>query len=556
MRTQIFICFLFFGINSLSANCLKGNCNNGKGTYLFSDGSKYTGSFSNGSLHGYGLLIQQDGSVYTGDFKNGVKEGHGKMGFKSGDLFTGRFQGDRINGQGRMKYKNGDVYTGQWVNGKATGSGSYTFSSGIQYEGQFSDGQFHGKGKMKLVDGSSYDGTWFENKKHGSFVIFTSDLKSYNQMWEMDQLVQNFTKTNVVNTVSNSSKEKVKNCNVHYCDNEKGTYTYKDGSVFSGDFTNGLPMGNGHCQYADGTTYTGQWRNNGPNGQGTLLYKNGKIVSGKWNNGKLVKDIATVNNSKTSTKPYQNNQQVIKNENAGATNVYALVVGVASYNHMQSLKYTDDDAYQLYAFLKSPEGGAIPDDKIKILIDDASTRQNILKSLKELAGKADANDVVVLYMSGHGLDGAFVPFDFDGINNLVQYNEVMDILNNSSAQHKLFVTDACHSGSMIAQARTGYQHSLDRLYDAYKDTKGGTAILTSSKKDEVSLEYGGLRQGIFSHFLIRGLKGEADKDKNKLVTVSELFDFVSTNVRAYTVNAQSPSISGNFDRNMPVGVIR
>jgi uncharacterized caspase-like protein len=78
----------------------------------------------------------------------------------------------------------------------------------------------------------------------------------------------------------------------------------------------------------------------------------------------------------------------------------------------------------------------------------------------------------------------------------------------------------------------------------------------SSKGDETSLESAGLRQGVFSHFLIRGLKGEADKNKDKVISVREIFDFVYSNVRAYTGNRQSPVLKGAFDPTMPVGVTR
>ena len=39
---------------------------------------------------------------------------------------------------------------------------------------------------------------------------------------------------------------------------------------------------------------------------------------------------------------------------------------------MPVLRYTDDDAYQMYAFFKSPEGGALDDEHIRILINEAS----------------------------------------------------------------------------------------------------------------------------------------------------------------------------------------
>jgi hypothetical protein len=81
-------------------------------------------------------------------------------------------------------------------------------------------------------------------------------------------------------------------------------------------------------------------------------------------------------------------------------------------------------------------------------------------------------------------------------------------------------------------------------------------LLLSSKSEEISLEDGGLRSGIFSHYLIRGMQGEADSNGDKLVSIQELFNFVHREVRRYTGNIQTPTLTGTYDELMPVSVIR
>jgi len=97
---------------------------------------------------------------------------------------------------------------------------------------------------------------------------------------------------------------------------------------------------------------------------------------------------------------------------------------------------------------------------------------------------------------------------------------------------------------------------LEKYYESLAKAQAGTALIMSSKSEETSLESSGLRQGVFSHFLIRGLKGEADADKNLIVTIQELYDFIFQKVRSYTGNRQSPVIQGDYDELMPVGVLR
>jgi uncharacterized caspase-like protein len=78
----------------------------------------------------------------------------------------------------------------------------------------------------------------------------------------------------------------------------------------------------------------------------------------------------------------------------------------------------------------------------------------------------------------------------------------------------------------------------------------------SSKAEETSLESSGLRQGVFSHFLLRGMKGEADQDIDGVVRVQELFQYINYQVQAYTSQQQSPVIQGDYDPRMPVAVLR
>lgn len=541
---------------SAYASCISGNCYNGKGTFIFKDGSKYGGSFLRGKPHGQGTYYHKDGSIYVGLFRQGVKHGLGKMTFKSKDIYTGHFENGVISGDGKMTYANGDTYLGNWKQGKFDGVGQYHFSNGDSYKGSFVNGYFSGFGKFTEADGSYYEGQWLENKKNGKGVTFKngqiSNVYYKHNILVDENISENSTETTVIQDNSKKFENDILiNCNDEYCHNVKGKLTYKDGSVFTGEFINGKGEGMGSCKYANGDFYEGGWKNHAPHGQGTMRFAKGNIYTAIWENGVPKQKISS---EYQSAMPQTASNATKKSDKS--TKIYALIAGVATYNHMSSLKYTDDDAYHLYAFLKSPEGGALPDDNIKIMVDDAVTRKSLLEELHNMTSKADENDVVLVYLSGHGLDGYYVPSDFDGSKNQVSYDDILEIINNSSAKHKLFITDACHSGSMMVAARSPYNVALENFYSAYNSVKGGTAIMMSSKKEEVSLEYGGLRQGVFSHYLIKGLKGNADKNTDKLITISELYDYVSSNVATYSANAQHPVIMGDYDANMPVGWIR
>ena len=168
---------------------------------------------------------------------------------------------------------------------------------------------------------------------------------------------------------------------------------------------------------------------------------------------------------------------------------------------------------------------------------------------------ADENDVIITYFAGHGVNGYYIPFDCNGYQNKVDYNDVKTKLAMSQAKQKLCIVDACHSGSLLAM-KAPVMESLNLFYSELSSTAGGTAFLMSSKEEEFSLESMGLRQGVFSHFLIEGLKGYADANANSIVTIDELYSFIYKKVKDYTGDAQTPVLAGSFDKTMPIAMIR
>lgn len=376
------------------------------------------------------------------------------------------------------------------------------------------------------------------------------------------------------------TNEALAQCASGDCINGHGVFKFSNGAKYEGQFKEGMRHGTGTFYYPNGDVYSGKWAFRFPDGEGKMTYADGTSSDGYWKKGNFLgeqppeteeriatsptitaeKDVLTAKGQEQGVKRYgESVYEVGKKIDPGSvkgTKVYAVVVGISDYTVMPRLSYTDDDAYQVYAFLKSPEGGALPDDQIRILIDQSATKSQIEKTMHEVYGQADEDDVVMLYFSGHGLKGAFLPIDYTGKTNRLDHATVIDILEKSPAKYKFCIADACHSGSIATRSMSSIDMTIKTFYDAFQSVDGGTALLLSSKSDEISLESKGLRQGVFSHFLIRGMKGEADSNRDKIVTVQELYRFVADNVTDFTGAYQSPMLKGDYDKNMPVGVIR
>lgn len=508
------ICTLFYF--PAQAYCLKGNCNSGNGTTILIDGSKYTGEFKSGKPHGKGIMYYKNGNKYLGSWRNGKRNGKGKL---------------IIKGQGD--------YIGSFSNGDVEGYGEFFYNNGDNYKGYFKDGKYHGTGTYKYQNGKVVSGSWHENE-------YLADNTTNNNL--SSRISSNTSYAQTSPGISADNTTRLKDCNKNYCHDCKGRLKYSNGNIYTGQFRNGKPHGTGQVKISDGSIVYGQWKNN-------KLIKKTKVENMRPTQAST-SSIA----SHTPTRPTRSQSTPQKSYPTPAfskdVKIWAVIVGVAAYNSMPSLRYTDDDAYKIYAFLKSPEGGAIPDSQIKVLIDDTATKKGILDSMEELFAKADKNDMVMLYFSGHGLAGSFIPHDFDGLNNRINHSDIEAIFQKSHAKHKVCYADACYSGSYNYGEKSIAGSKMRDFYSKLENTSSSTALMMSSRKNEISLEFLGLKQGVFSHFLIKGLGGEADKDRDKLVTMDELFGYVKNGVREYTGYTQTPVIMGNFNKMMPVSMVR
>lgn len=564
-RIYLFFLLLSPFLSVLHAQCVSGNCVNGNGVMIYASGARYIGEFKSGLRDGFGTCFYPDGGNYKGYWMRDRQEGSGirtfspgnvKKGYwRQGSLVTedpglvlqtngrtnqisvGCISGNCVNGQGIYIYENGNIFSGEFVSGRRNGSGICYFADGTEYKGNWKNDLMEGKGSLTYPDGRIHNGIWKSGSILESTLVQTYNSKSNSREEEQQGSIP--------------QPQVAARCLSGDCQNGFGSYLFQDSSRYTGTFKNGLPEGRGVIYYANGERFEGTVKEGLLQGRGTIFFPDGRRVSGDWEAGVFMQSI--VEEVIKPGLPPQSLPVAEKIQEHPSVKVCAVIVGIAAYSHMTPLSYTDDDAYRIYAFLKAPEGGAVPDDQIRLLIDESATRDAILRAMQEIFYKAGPDDLVLMYFSGHGLPGTFLPIDYDGLRNQIRHEEVNMILRRSPAKLKLFIADACHSGGMFA-ARDGKVPLLQNYYSTLAKAQPGTALIMSSKSEETSLEAKGLRQGVFSYFLIRGLKGEGDVNYDGIVTVKELFDFVYVNVRQYTLNRQSPVIQGDYDPDMTISV--
>ena len=82
----------------------------------------------------------------------------------------------------------------------------------------------------------------------------------------------------------------------------------------------------------------------------------------------------------------------------------------------------------------------------------------------------------------------------------------------------------------------------------------GRIIMTASGANEVSAEDDQLGHGVFTYYLVEGLKGKADADRDGFITVDEAYLYVSAKVPGATGQEQHPVKKGTVEGNLILGI--
>jgi tetratricopeptide (TPR) repeat protein len=237
---------------------------------------------------------------------------------------------------------------------------------------------------------------------------------------------------------------------------------------------------------------------------------------------------------------------------------YALIVGISAYKNLppeKQLRYAEHDAQAIFTVLISPEGGNFKAENVHVLTNEKATLANLRREINTwLPGAATPDDRVIIYFAGHGFisegKGYLAPYDLDAAH-IPQTGLPMDELGAAiggkiRAKWKVLLTDACHSGAISPE-------DTESLNGRLMSLNKSLFSLTASRAREQSFEHPDLRggHGVFTHFVVLGLEGEADGDRNGVVTADELAEYVHTQVREYTGGKQNPtSDKANYDPEM------
>lgn len=252
--------------------------------------------------------------------------------------------------------------------------------------------------------------------------------------------------------------------------------------------------------------------------------------------------------------------------------MYVLSIGTSNYSGEQlDLKYGDQDAMMMAKAMQSIGAALFQNgDSIEVhcFTTDPSiptdlqgspipwqfaSKTNIQTTFTSIKEQAKAEDIIMVYLSGHGVSKRGkeeVQFYYltqgisseDDLNDPATLNaftissrEMTKWINDIPALKQVLVIDACNSGQVIENLMGGSKQlnsSQIRALDRMKD-RTGMFILAGSASDKLSYEASEYGQGLLTYAILQGMLGVAtrkDDQGQDIVDVMKLFQYARDQV--------------------------
>ncbi|MFZ1978606.1 MAG: caspase family protein [Bacteroidota bacterium] len=243
-----------------------------------------------------------------------------------------------------------------------------------------------------------------------------------------------------------------------------------------------------------------------------------------------------------------------------------VVIGVEQYKDIAPAPFASNDAVVMEQYFKNILGI----EQVIVLKNEEVTFSSLDDIFNPLSGslastvKKGETDVFIFY-SGHGIPDksgeTTYLFPSDGKianleNRAYALPKFYSDLNSLGARSITVILDACFSGAarktQYAQlvnltGQKGIKLRINKPWESYKNF----TVINSSTSDETSLGYEPTETGLFTYYIAAGLKGEADANGDKKITLGELRAYVIKNVSEMSrklSGAQTPEFYGDDDQ--------
>ena len=568
-----------------------------------SNGDKYTGEFKDGKKHGKGtfnFLANNSfkGDKYVGEFKDDRRNGQGTYTHSFGNGYVGEFKDNNFSGQGTYIYADGGKYVGEFQNNLLNGYGISTFVNGNKYVGNYKGGKLNGQGTFFFADGKKYLGEFKDDKYNGQGIFYsTNGSIEQSGIYKDGTLVTSqyidpnsfsrIARNNTAPVVSDSQRQAIEQrerqvaIEAERLAEERRRLDAEKAQREQEKKASRIVITASATQPDSSGVVT---INIQTNTDTSSLKINGEELGGKPDGSYSVKRVARVGqetkfilaatdvygntDSKTITVTRQavDSKAVFTQLNAAnvkqrpVRDAVAIIIGIEKYKRVGKADYANVDAQDFYDYASRALG--IKPENIKLLFDDGADDVEIYKAfqnwlpVKVNKGKTD----VYVFYSGHGYPGQdgnslyILPYgaDKDLISKTaINQQEIVSAIQNTQPRTVTMFLDSCYSGQtrggdvLIAGARPIAPKIAANSYPQ------NFTVISASANDQISSASPDLKHGIFSYYLMKGMEGDADQNKDGKITVAEMQEYLTDMVgrQAMGMNRkQQPQLFGDRDR--------
>ncbi len=236
-------------------------------------------------------------------------------------------------------------------------------------------------------------------------------------------------------------------------------------------------------------------------------------------------------------------------------NAYAIVIGIERYRQkLPKADFASSDAQVVTEYLTKVLG--YPEENVVTLLNEFASKSDFEKYFEKwLKNNVEPGSTVFVYYSGHGApnpktaDAYLVPYDGDpSFIDETGYSlkRMYAALGKLPAKEVIVALDSCFSGaggrSVIAKGSRPLVMNLQRNVVLSKNM----TVLSASSGDQISSTYDEKGHGLFTYFMLKGIKNEDVTRPDGSIKIDDLFDYIKPQVeriaRKQYNNEQTPQL--------------
>ncbi len=196
---------------------------------------------------------------------------------------------------------------------------------------------------------------------------------------------------------------------------------------------------------------------------------------------------------------------------AYAQKTYVLLAGISKYDNplCPDLEMTAKNIKQIKKIIDKQKNTTNA-----IITGKFVNKENFNTKLEAIVKLAQPNDKICIFYAGHGAPGELV--FYQGLS--YKYTDLMKVLSQAKTKNIFCFIEACYSGSIRQLMKDASKNEVNPVF------------IVSSREDETSGALRFTENGFFSLALTKALRGKADANNDKKLTVQEIYKYVYNDV--------------------------